>query len=74
MIQSGLMQLLAIIPNFCIDFPSRFSIYRDAYFFLLSIFCMDLPFGFSAHRDAHFLPNPPFWVFNLASCSFIFVR
>ena len=56
-----LMQLLAIFPNFCIDRPFGFSIYRDDYFvFVVSNFCLGRPFGFSTHRDAPFCLSRPF--------------
>src|SRR3954469_18877700 len=65
---------LSLFLNFCLDCPFRFSIYQDEFFlFIVSNFCLDRPFGVSVHRDAHFCLSRPLRVFDLPSCSFLFL-
>src|SRR3954471_16296628 len=66
---------LPFIPNFCVNYPFRVLSLPGLIdiFFYVSNFCLNRPFGFSIHRDALFCLSRSLRVFNLASCSFVYL-
>src|ERR1051325_10878030 len=72
-IQTGCSYFVIFVSLFLPRLPFQVFNLSGYFLFIVSNFCLDCLFRFSIHRDAHFCLSRPFRVFDLPSCSFVFL-